>query len=172
MRPTFIKSAILGMLLLLPLAAPRSAIAAEERFQSFNFQNRVIRHRNSLLYIEPAIDTLSANDSAFKVVRGLAGSCNSFESRNYPGFYIRHQNYRLKISKFENQDLFRKDATFCIRPGLAAPNGVSFESVNFPGHFMRHSDFELRIQQNDGGPYFKKDATYYRLPAGGPIDDL
>jgi hypothetical protein len=132
-----------------------------------------MRHKNSLMYIEATTTALAINDSAFKVRSpGLAGSCHSFESRNFPGFFIRHQNSRLKLGKFEDRELFRKDATFCIRPGLADPQrGSSFESFNFPGRFIRQKNFELYIQRDDGTALFKKDGTYYQRRAGTPIDD-
>ena len=37
---------------------------------------------------------------------------NAYESSNYPGYFIRHQNYRLKIDKDDGSDLFKKDASF------------------------------------------------------------
>jgi hypothetical protein len=165
MRSKLFSSAILGLLVLAPLAASQVALADEENFQSFNYSNRVMRHRNFLMYIERQVGTLAINDSAFNVQKGLAGSCSSFQSRNFPGFFIRHQNYRLKISKYENTELFRRDATFCIGPGLADANASSFESFNYHGHFMRHSNFELSIQQSDGSVLFKKDATFIRRRA-------
>ena len=171
MHPKLAKPMILSLLLIAPLLVPHCARADEKSFQSLNFPERFIRHRNLLMYIEPATDAVSTNDAAFKIVPGLAGSCHSFESRNFPGLFMRHQNLRLKLDKFENQELFRKDATFCIRPGLADSRGISFESFNYPGSFMRHRDFELYIQPNDGSELFKKDATFYQKSAGIPYGD-
>ncbi|MFB9269623.1 AbfB domain-containing protein [Bradyrhizobium erythrophlei] len=171
MDPKLVKPTFLSLLLVASLLIPQYAWAAEKSFKSLNFPDRFIRHRNFLMFVEPATNALSINDSAFRVVSGLAGSCHSFESRNFPGFFIRHQNFRLKLNKFEDQDLFRNDATFCIRPGLANASARSFESINFPGHFMRHQDFELRIQPNDGSELFKKDATFFEENAGVPFGD-
>jgi hypothetical protein len=115
------KLVIMSLLFAGPLLTPNHVNAADvyKNFQSLNFQDRFIRHRDFLIYLEPVRSGPALNDAAFNVVPGLAGSCNSFESRNFPNFYIRHQNLRLKLNKFENEALFRKDATFCIRQGLA-----------------------------------------------------
>jgi hypothetical protein len=166
------KLAIMSLLLAGPLLTPNYANAdgGYKNFKSLNFPDRRIRHRNFLIYLEPADSRLASNDSAFRVVSGLAGSCNSFESRNFPGFYIRHQDFRLKLNKFVNEGLFRKDATFCIRKGLANPKFSSFESLNYPGRFMRHRSFEFHIDPNDGSDLFKKDATFIIEGAGQPID--
>jgi hypothetical protein len=166
------KLAIVSLLLAGPLLTPNRANADDgyKNFKSLSFQDRLIRHRNFLIYLEPANNRLSTEESAFKMVSGLAGSCNSFESRNVPGFYIRHQDLRLKLSKFVNEGPFRKDATFCIRKGLANPKFSSFESFNYPGRFMRHKNFALYIQPNDGSDFFKKDATFIIEGAGLALD--
>jgi hypothetical protein len=171
MHAKLTKLVIVGLLAGSMLTSNR-AIADDgyKNFKSLNFQDRFIRHRNFLIYLEPANSALALNDSAFKVVRGLAGSCNSFESKNFPRFYIRHQDFRLKLNKFENKDLFRRDATFCIRKGLANPEFSSFESLNYPGRFMRHQNFEFHIHPNDGSDLFKKDATFIIQNAAQLID--
>src|SRR5262245_6260 len=64
-------------------------------FQSFNFPDRFIRHRNYLGFIEPINDRQAAKDAVFTVRDGLYGGCYSFESRNFPEFYLRHQNFRI-----------------------------------------------------------------------------
>jgi hypothetical protein len=169
-----VKFAILCLTLVGPLLVQNVGYsqAQEFNFKSFNFPDRFIRHRNLLIFLEPHTDALSENDSAFRIVEpGLAGTCHSFESRNFPGFFIRHQNFRLKLHKFSDDDLFRKDSTFCIRTGLADQQGRSFESLNFPNHFMRHQDFEFHIQPNDGSELFKKDATFFVKRAGIPFGD-
>ena len=165
------KRFVLGLLFVPLITSTGIALARESSFQSYNFPDRYIRHRDFLMYIERANTSLAINDSAFKVIDGLSGRCHSFEPRNFPRHFIRHQNNRLKIAKFENTNLFRKDASFCVRPGLANPRGISFESVNYPGHFVRHSDYELRIQPNDGSDIFKKDATFFEKTAPVPFGE-
>ena len=36
----------------------------------------------------------------------------NLEAVNYPDYFLRHQNYQLKISKNDNTDLFKKDSSF------------------------------------------------------------
>jgi hypothetical protein len=132
-------------------------------FRSVNFGDRYIRHRNSLGYadkIEKA-DTLGRKDSTFRLVPGLAGRCSSFESVNYPGHYLRHKDFRVSLSPRAADDLFKQDATFCLRPGLFNSSARSFESVNLPGHYIRHFNFELWLAKSDGTPTFRKDATFF-----------
>jgi hypothetical protein len=136
-------------------------------FRSLNYPDHYIRHRLSLGYVEKIVasDRLGRKDATFRVVPGLAGRCSSFESVNYPGQFLRHQNFRLKLSPRSDDDLFRKDATFCFRSGLYNSSARSFESFNFPGHYIRHSNFELWIARSDGSELFKKDATFFVSPA-------
>jgi hypothetical protein len=150
------------------LLSSKESYAQEHSYQSVNFQDRFIRHRNSLGFIEQITDEQAAKDAVFVAVPGLAGRCHSLEAKNFPGSFLRHQNSRLKLSRAENSQLFREDATFCFRDGLVG-RGFSFESVNFPNQFIRHRDFELMISPNDGTDGFKRDATFIEgSPARAP----
>lgn len=40
-------------------------------FQSVNFQDRYLRHRNFTLYLEPATDDLARADATFRIVNGF-----------------------------------------------------------------------------------------------------
>ncbi len=130
-------------------------------FESYNFSDSYIRHKNNLGEISFIISDLDKKDSTFRVVRGLGGKCSSFESVNYPGFYLRHQNFRIKLHELDESDLFNKDATFCFTDGLASSELYSFESLNYPGHYIRHRDYQLYIEKDVGGS-FVKDATFRR----------
>jgi hypothetical protein len=146
-----------AIFLLLP---SKQSYSQEVSWQSVNFPDRFIRHRNFLGFVEPINDQQAAKDAVFVSVPGLAGRCHSFEAKNFPGFFLRHQNFRVKLGKAETDQISREDATFCVRDGLANTNGRSFESANFPNHFIRHRDFELVLSENDGSDLFKKDATF------------
>ena len=50
-------------------------------------------------------------------VLGSEVDTSSFESYNYPGFYIRHRDYLGAITEISS-DLDRQDATFRLVPGL------------------------------------------------------
>ncbi len=130
-------------------------------FQSYNYPDLYIRHRDGLGYIESANDDLARQDITFRIVLGLADrNCNSFESVNFPNHFLRHQNFRLNLSESVDEQLFREDATFCIVPGLFDNNGYSFKSFNFPTHYIRHRNFQLWLDAPDGSDLFRKDATF------------
>jgi hypothetical protein len=152
-----------AVFLLLP---SKVSYSQEMSWQSVNFPDRFIRHRNFLGFVEPVNDQQAGKDANFVSVPGLAGKCHSYESKNFPGFFLRHENFRVKLSKSGTDQLSRDDATFCAIPGLANTDGRSLESVNFPNHFIRHRDFELVLSPNDGSDLFKKDATFM---AKGPF---
>jgi Alpha-L-arabinofuranosidase B (ABFB) domain/Glycosyl hydrolases family 2, sugar binding domain/Glycosyl hydrolases family 2 len=116
--------------------------------------DRYLRHASGLgvtSSITAVSDDLSKQDSTFWLRAGLAdATCYSFESRNFPGHYLRHSNYRIRKEPNDGTSLFAQDATFCLRAGHTA-QGVSFESKNFPGRFLRHINAEVYIAAN-GGP--------------------
>jgi len=174
-----LKSLAVGSAVSLSLLLSQLSYAQEpSSFRSWNYPDRYIRHRLSLGYIDPIVasDKLGRKDATFRFVPGLAGRCRSFESVNYPGHFLRHQNYRLKLAKQTDTQLFKEDATFCVVSGLASSGGRSFESVNFPKHYIRHSNFELWLGKPDGSPLFRKDAIFIISPPltvhppPGPID--
>jgi len=84
-----------------------------------------------------------------------------FESKNKPGYYIRHMNSRGRIDSVITP---YEDCLWKVVPGLADPSCVSFESVNFPGRYLRHRDGELWMDANDGSALFKADATWRIRP--------
>ena len=114
-------------------------------------------------------DELGRKDASFRIVPGLGGRCASFESLNYPGHFLRHQNFRLKLARRTDEELFRQDATFCIVAGLADSAGVSFESVNLPRHYIRHRNSELLLIPYDGYDLYRKDATFRATQPGGRV---
>jgi lysophospholipase L1-like esterase len=115
------------------------------------YTNRYARHQSSLGYteaVDSASNVLLKQDATWRIVPGLAGSCYSFQSRNYPGHYLRHQSYRVRISPDDGSALMRADATWCAR---SAPGGVRLASYNLPGSYLRHIASELWLA-TPGGP--------------------
>ena len=88
----------------------------------------------------------------------------SFESADHPGHFLRHQSFRLKLHKDSGDELFKKDATFRVVPGLADAALVSFESFNYPGYFIRHRDLHLYVEKGSDD-LFRKDATFSFIDA-------
>ena len=132
--------------------------------ESYNFKNEFIRHRNYLADKTPLVSDLDRADGSFTCTLNSDGSGYYFESVNYPGYVLRHEGFRLKLSKREYSDGFNKDMTFKKVSGLAVEPGtsywVSFESVNYPGYYLRHSNGEVWLEQSDGSQLFKEDATW------------
>jgi hypothetical protein len=84
----------------------------------------------------------------------------SFQSSNYPTYYIRHRNSLFRIDKIRaNDKLGRNDATFRRVAGLAG-RCDSFESMNYPGHFLRHQNFRLKLAKRTDDQLFKDDSTF------------
>lgn len=132
--------------------------------QSYNYKTHFVRHANYLGEITPISSEQDKKDSAFKIVPGLADSRYiSFESVNFPGYYLRHQSFRIKLQRFDGSQLFKEDATFIMLPGLADHSCKSFESFNYPGLYIRHSHFHLYIDKGTDS-LFKQDATFKLAP--------
>jgi hypothetical protein len=112
-----------------------------------------IRNRNGAAVIAPITSSSTAQDKAdatWIVRRGLAdNSCISFESKNMPGDFLRHQNLALHLHPFDGTALNRSDATFCPQPGKNG-KGNSFHTMNDPTNYIRHYDGKVYIAK-DGG---------------------
>ncbi|WP_329288772.1 glycoside hydrolase family 43 protein [Streptomyces pseudovenezuelae] len=117
---------------------------AVNRLQSFNFQDRYVRHTNFDVRIDPNVSPLQ--DSQFRIRTGLAGSGTvSFESVNFPGYFLRHFNYDFQLVHNDGTGQFAQDASFRQVAGLADPSWSSFQSVNHPDRYIRHYAYELRL---------------------------
>ncbi|SIQ86459.1 Galactose oxidase, central domain [Rhizobium sp. RU20A] len=140
-------------------------IGSVTAFEPVTWQGYLIRHANFLGYMSKIGQGSSAvdkADSTFTVRAGLSNNaCYSLESKNYPGYYLRHENFRIKLAKNDNSQTFRTTATFCARPALSGQGGaVSLESVDWPGYFIRHQNFALSIMKDDGSTYAKTDTSF------------
>ena len=103
-----------------------------------------VRHRDFRARVDRLDSTSRAADRAdatFVIRAGLADAkCVSFEAVNFPGRYLRHQNFSLFLHPRSGGDLFAADATFC--PVATRPGGPAvLRSVNYPGRYVvvRHS---------------------------------
>jgi hypothetical protein len=124
-----------------PTNTPTSGTTA--RFKSFNFQTRYIRHQGYRGRIDANVTPIQ--DSQFRVVAGLANSSAiSFESVNFPGYYLRRRsNGEVWLDQNNNTQTFRNDATWYRRAGLANSSWSSFESFSAAGQYMRHRSYLL-----------------------------
>ncbi|MFC0104743.1 AbfB domain-containing protein [Kibdelosporangium aridum] len=101
---------------------------------TFGLTNRYLRHQDSVTRTDVVTNTspdLLKQDSTFWARPGLANpSCLSFESRNFPGEYLRHANSVIRKDPNDGTAAFAGNATFCARPGLGA---TALESHDAPG---------------------------------------
>lgn len=154
---------------------PKTAPPGSLSFHSVNFPGRYIRHRNALGEISPIASDLDRSDSTFILRQALVGRGEvetqpvdaneiavSLESVNFPGHFLRHQDFRLKLHQNDGSLLFRRDASFFYQDGGCSDGTcpASFESVNLNAHFIRHSNFELFVHERDGTDLFNQDATW------------
>ncbi|MEV5879605.1 glycoside hydrolase family 43 protein [Streptomyces sp. NPDC052101] len=114
------------------------------RLQSYNFQDRYVRHTDFDARIDPNVNP--ADDSRFRLRPGLAGTGTvSFESVNFPGYFLRHSDYDFQLVHNDGSSQFAQDATFRQVAGLADPTWSSFQSYNHPDRYIRHYAYELRL---------------------------
>ncbi|WP_239470045.1 AbfB domain-containing protein [Archangium violaceum] len=156
-----------------PLPNLRKALQAGllpiNRYRSFqvvtpNFTNRYMRHAGSLGYtevVDGASSTTLKQDATFKIIPGLAdASCYSFEARNFPGSYLRHQSNRVRLDARNGTALFDQDATFCARAALDGSQNVSLEARNLSGSYLRHRNGELWVEAIANTQGDRQDATW------------
>ncbi|GIH10670.1 hypothetical protein Rhe02_87370 [Rhizocola hellebori] len=128
------------------------------------FTDRYLRHLNSLGVTEVVNASSSATlkaDATFYIRRGLADpTCYSFESRNFPGSYLRHSGYRIRRDGNDGTAIFFADATFCAQPGKFGTGTVSLESHNYPRHHIRHYAAEVWIAVNGGSHAYDSPSNY------------
>ena len=74
----------------------------------------------------------------------------TLESLNFPGRFIRHQNFLGELTPVQNE-LDRNDATFECQNDLRAGVPVSFRPVNFPAFVLRHQNFRIRLNEFNPG---------------------
>lgn len=157
-------------------AAPLLSAGQAVGFEAKSWPGYRIRHAGFVGFIAPIgadSSELARLDSSFITRTGLgSAACWSFESRNYPGRYLRRAaSARLVLSPFAATDAFYAEATFCARSPLATSGEagtVALESLSAPGQFIRHRAFELWVEANDGSAVFPGDSTFRVQPALAP----
>jgi hypothetical protein len=122
------------------------------------YTDRFLRHVGGVAntdVVNASSDKVLKQDATYWVRPGLSNSaCYSFESRNFPGQYLRHRDFRV----YREANPAAADATFCAKEGISG-GGTSFESPSLPGYFLRHRSSEVWMDQNTGGS-FAYDATW------------
>lgn len=147
--------------------------------RSYNHPDRYLRHQQFNGELTPVTSALDKKDATFRIVPGLADSLFqntfqfvSFESWNYPGWYLRDENGRLVLRRRPTGDhAFDCCATFKEVPGLTDGSASSFELYCRPGNFIRHRNYHLYVESG-ADELFKKDATFQKFrPQHDPTPD-
>ncbi|MFI2435296.1 glycoside hydrolase family 43 protein [Streptomyces sp. NPDC018693] len=113
------------------------------RLQSYNFQDRYVRHIDFDVRID---QNITGPDAQFRLRPGLAGSGTvSFESVNMPGHFLRHYGFDFQLAHDDGTTRFAEDATFRQVAGLADSAWSSFQSYNYPDRYVRHYAYQLRL---------------------------
>ncbi|HVK75547.1 MAG TPA: AbfB domain-containing protein [Kofleriaceae bacterium] len=139
-------------------AAVYNANSEYVRLRSYNYGSSYITSRSGG---DVWNDANRSDDSLYRVVPGLADrSCVSFESKRFPGRYLRHSSYLLRTDA-NTGGPFTADATFCPRTALSGDRTYrSFESLNFPGYYIRHASGRVRIAAFEDSSLYRQDASF------------
>jgi non-reducing end alpha-L-arabinofuranosidase len=140
--------------------------------------NDYLRHQFFAGVISPisaGSSTLDKEDATWIVRRGFgSNSCLSLESKNYPGYYLRHFNFKLFLQPYDGNPQFAVDSTFCkVVPGMNG-QGVSLQSFIFRDKFIRHFFFLGFIASEDGSnpwdanAFFRDDVSWIVSPPWAP----
>ena len=89
-------------------------------FRSLKYPDRYLHQREWLCFVDVFEDTQSFKDNSTFIPRiGLANPKDfhrSFEAINNPGYYIRHSSFRVRVDKYDETDLFRREASWLLIP--------------------------------------------------------
>ncbi|WP_256974957.1 AbfB domain-containing protein [Paenibacillus amylolyticus] len=104
-----------------------------------------IRHYNYQARINANVSP--AEDAQFRIVPGLSNATGiSFESMNYPGYFLRNNNGNITLVKNDGSTTFRNDATFKRVNGLANASWTSYTSFSNPNLYLRHYNNVLKLE--------------------------
>jgi alpha-L-arabinofuranosidase B-like protein/LGFP repeat-containing protein len=131
-------------------------------FQSVNFPDRSIRHRNYLGELSRPGKGESPNDVLFRIVDGPEGHPR-LESTNFPGYFLRHKNYRIVLDRDSATKAFQEDSSFYIDGNRWGLPGIILRTLNLNGEYVvRHRNFELWVDRYNS-PNIGPDASFLKL---------
>ncbi|MEU7616526.1 glycoside hydrolase family 43 protein [Micromonospora rifamycinica] len=117
---------------------------AINRIQSYNLQDRYVRHANYDVRVDPSVSPVQ--DGQWRLVPGLTGSGTvSIQSVNFPGYYLRSYGFDFRLEADDGTATFAADATFRQVAGLASASWTSFQSYHHPDRYIRHYSYLLRL---------------------------
>ncbi|WP_053220814.1 AbfB domain-containing protein [Methylobacterium indicum] len=143
-------------------------------FQSSTAAGQYLRHQNFQIY-QQANDggDIFKRGATFTPRAGLAGTCGcttgtctSYESIDWPGYYLRHQNFNFYIAQPDGGDLFKQDASFCPAPpadGSAASTPVSLQASNYTTSYLTNVGGTARLM-TPATASDRQQATFRQVP--------
>jgi hypothetical protein len=130
-------------------------------------------YKNTMLFIgfntnrASLIDNIKSENkerTTLRMEKGLADS--SYVSFGFPlskKSYLRHQDGEIRLTPYEDDTLFKGDATFIEVPGLADPGNpdlVSFKASNIGDMFIVNKDWKLFVAGFEDTMEYKENATF------------
>jgi hypothetical protein len=116
-----------------------------------NDTTQVARHSNFALITGTPGDSLIALDGTFSIVaanNGIGGYI-SFESVNFPGYFLRHSNFMVYLQQgIAGDTVFPNDTSFAVVAPVATGGigrGFSIQASNFPDHYMTFNGAGFQI---------------------------
>jgi hypothetical protein len=107
-----------------------------------------VRHRDFL----GRIDAIGPNsrpedrlDARFTVRKSEVRGCVSFESVNFPGYFLHHRNFMIHLDRADDSRLFPADSTFC--PVTVSPGVIVLRSSNYPTRYVTEHDDALDLTE-------------------------
>jgi RNA polymerase sigma factor (sigma-70 family) len=107
---------------------------------------------------EDLVTTTGGAGTGFTVLPGMSDpACISL--RTADGRYVRHSSFRIVVSRVEDRQLFRQDATFCAQRGTK-PGTVRLTSSNYPNRFVRVQSDHFQLDIGQAGAGFVEDTSF------------
>lgn len=115
------------------------------RLAAVNVNGGYVRHAGFKGRV--AANVSPAEDAQFRIRKGLDGVSGnvSFESVNYPGYFLRHYAFSVELQRNDGSSAFKGDASFTPVAGLSDSSATSYRSANFPDRYLRHYALELKV---------------------------
>ncbi|TKX20377.1 putative alpha-L-arabinofuranosidase B [Elsinoe australis] len=133
------------------------------RLTTAGYNTRYIAHTGSTVNTQVVTSgsaTALKQQASWTVRTGLGNSgCFSFESKDTPGSFIRHNNFVLTVVANDNSKQFKEDATFCPQAGLNG-QGNSIRAWGYPTRWIRHYANVGYIASNGGVQDFDATASF------------
>lgn len=127
------------------------------------YTTRYLAHTGSTVntqVVSSSSTTALKQQASWTVRSGLGNSaCFSFESKDTPGSFIRHNNFVLVLNANDGSKQFHEDATFCPQAGLNG-QGNSVRAWNYPTCYFRHYNNVGYAARNGGVHPFDAAASF------------